>query len=374
MPEPREGPRKCHSIVRKGRQVHQTTEATASVRRSRRKRMSASARELVAQSIQVSQSVESPPKPRLLAQNSTWICMPWTEGTGPALSSITRHCQGCFRLAHHVQMARSSCHYHCSQLLSSTPDLSMCPPRYTSRELDGPSRAGLLPQQGQHTRCLCLHLVGTQLLVKCQPASLHRCRLPMPNLTHVHAFAAASMPETPTVDGPTGGDQPQRQKQPRSRFRTDGTRRRTAGEIEKGDPMSNSGKPTRPGKLSNNNQNKQPHLLSRPHHPPPDATQGDRSTSASTQKKIKGSRQTAPGRRHQRPKTTGSPMDGTNMKTTTPGTGDGQIGIHEPPGQQPGKVGLTGLHRGQDKQVRSTGMARSDSPQRRPARGHAARK
>ena len=57
----------------------------------------------------------------------------------------------------------------------------------------------------------------------------------MPHLTHAHS-AAAKMPETLTVDGRTGGDQPQRQKQPRSRFRPDGTRRRAAGEIEKRRP------------------------------------------------------------------------------------------------------------------------------------------
>ena len=128
--------------------------------------------------------------------------------------------------------------------------------------------------------------------------------------------------------------------------------------------MSNSGKPTKPGKLSsNNNENKTPHLLSQPRHHRPDVTQEDRSTSASIHKKTKGSRQTAPGRRLQRPKTTGSPMDGTNTKTKSPGTGNGVIGTREPPGKKPGKMGLTDQHRGRhDKPVRRTGMARSDSP------------
>ena len=128
--------------------------------------------------------------------------MPWTERTGLALSRVTRHCQGCSRPSYLALNLQSRCYCHRSQLLSPTPNLSMYPLRCDTRELDGPSTAGLLPQQGQNASCICLRLADTLTPVACQPACQYRDRLLMQHLTH--AFAAASMPETPTVDGPTG--------------------------------------------------------------------------------------------------------------------------------------------------------------------------
>ena len=318
-------------------------------------------------------TLESPPKPRLVVINSTWTCMPWTERTGLALSRVTRHCQGCSRLSYHAQKPRSYCYCRSSQLLSPTPDLSMYPPRCESRDLDGPSTAGLLPQQGQNASCICLHLAGTQPLVKCQPACQHRGRLPMQHLTHAHASAAASMPETPTVDGPTGGDQPQRQKQPRSRFRPDGTRRRTAGEIEKRRPYVEFWKAYQ-ARQAQQQQREQ------------DPSSAEPASSSSTRRHSRGPQHF----RIYTEEDQGEPTDGPWQETSAAQDNWQSYGWQEYEDEkswdwqwsdrdsraawEEARQEWTDRPASRHKPVQRTGMARSDSPLHHPARGREARR
>ena len=226
--------------------------------------------------------------------SNSWTCMPWTEGSRLALNTCS--CvQRSYSPSLYSGIPSLSCslsHLPTSQCTYTYMSLLRYQQQATDSRTAGPPRC----LTGQGHRRLELHAVWQFL-------HMHRSWPHCLMLTNVPAcsHASANMPEQQDGHRPAEGDPP---KQQRSRFRPDGRRRRTSGEIAKRAPHAQTGRTSRPG--TDNVSTREPHR-------PTIGKLTSHSTSGSIMtkaKRIKGSRMTT--------------APGVAKKTTVPGMADDQ--------------------------------------------------